>query len=97
MILEHALLPVRPGREPDFEAALELALPIIRRQPGCVSAAVSRCTEDPSTYLLLAEWESIEAHETGFRGSADYREWKTLLHDFYHPFPRVTHFIALGR
>ncbi|MGZ4453249.1 MAG: antibiotic biosynthesis monooxygenase family protein [Nocardioides sp.] len=92
MILEHALLPVRPGREAAFETAMAEALPIIRRQPGCLRAEVSRCVEQPSTYLLLAEWDSVEAHEDGFRGSEDYQEWRALLHHFYDPFPTVLQF-----
>jgi heme-degrading monooxygenase HmoA len=96
MILEHAILPVRPGTEADFERAMEQALPIIRRQPGCRRAEVSRCVEQPSAYLLLAEWDSLEAHEEDFRLSADYQEWRTLLHHFYEPFPTVRHFTALG-
>jgi len=95
MILEQALLPVIPGQEAAFEAALTSALPIIRRQPGCLSAVVSRCAEEPSHYLLLAEWESLEAHDPGFRSSADYQEWKALLHHFYDPFPTVRHFTPL--
>lgn len=95
MILEHAILPVKPGREEAFEAALADALPILRRQPGCRSARVQRCVEQPSAYLLLAEWDSIEAHEDGFRLSADYQEWRALLHHFYDPFPAVRHFRAL--
>ena len=92
MILEHALLPVIPGQEAAFEAALAQALPIIRRQPGCLSADVSRCVEAGSSYLLLARWETLADHEEGFRGSADYQEWKALLHHFYDPFPTVLHF-----
>jgi len=96
MILEHAILPVKAGMEADFEAALVQALPILRRQPGCHRAEVSRCVEQPSAYLLLAEWDSVEAHEEGFRLSADYQEWRALLHHFYDPFPAVRHFAALG-
>jgi heme-degrading monooxygenase HmoA len=94
-VLEHAILPVRPGAEQEFEAAMAQALPIIRRQPGCRSAEVSRCVEQPSAYLLLAHWDSVEAHEEGFRLSADYQEWRALLHHFYDPFPAVRHFEAL--
>ena len=96
-ILEHARLEVVPGREDEYEAALTLALPIIRSAPGCLSARVSRCVEAPHRYLLLVEWERLEDHDPGFRGSAAYQDWKALLHRFYDPFPIVEHFIALDR
>ncbi|SDT14214.1 antibiotic biosynthesis monooxygenase family protein [Microterricola viridarii] len=95
MILEHALLPVLPGREAEFEAAFALARPLIERQPGFLHLSLSRGIESPSTYLLLVGWESVEAHEQGFRGSPEYQEWRTLLHPFYEPFPVVEHFVGV--
>lgn len=92
MITEHAILPVRTGAEDDFEAAMAQALPIIRRQPGCLAAQLQRCLEQPSAYLLLVEWERLEDHEEGFRLSADYQEWRALTHHFYETFPAVRHF-----
>jgi heme-degrading monooxygenase HmoA len=45
--------------------------------------------------VLLVRWESLEAHEVGFRKSAQYQEWKRLLHHFYEPFPVVSHYEAV--
>ncbi|MBS45261.1 MAG: antibiotic biosynthesis monooxygenase [Nocardioides sp.] len=95
MILEHALLPVRREQISAFERAMAQALPIIRRQPGCRSAQVTRCVEDGDTYLLLVRWEHLEDHDPGFRGSTDYQEWRALLHRFYDPFPVVQHFAVV--
>ena len=91
-ILEHVILPVIPGREPEFEAAFETARHIVAGMPGCRSVRLSRGIEHPRNYLLLIEWDSVEAHEVGFRGSPEYQEWKALLHHFYDPFPTVEHF-----
>ena len=92
VILEHAILPVTPGREADFEAALAAAAPIIAGMPGFVDLRVSRSIETPNEYLLLVHWESVEAHAVGFRGSPEYARWRELLHGFYDPFPVVEHF-----
>ncbi len=92
MILEHALLPVKPGREADFVAAFDEAKQIISAMPGFLALTLSRCQERPSTFLLLVEWETLEDHTVGFRGSREYDEWRRLLHDFYDPFPVVEHF-----
>ncbi|RZU62566.1 antibiotic biosynthesis monooxygenase family protein [Zhihengliuella halotolerans] len=91
-ITEHAVLPVVPGREVEFEAAFAEARPIISSMPGCLEVRLLRCFEEPSKYLLLVEWESIEHHTEGFRGSDGYGRWKQLLHRFYEPFPLVEHF-----
>jgi heme-degrading monooxygenase HmoA len=92
MILEHALLDVPAERMADYERALTEALPLIAATPGFLGLEVRRCIEQPGRYLLLVRWESIEAHEVGFRQSARYQRWRTLLHGFYQTFPQVQHF-----
>lgn len=99
MILESAILDVKPGQAEAFEAAMGKARPLIAATPGFISIAVRRCIETPGRYLLLVEWETLEAHTVGFRQSARYQEWRALLHHFYAPFPTVEHYgtdIALG-
>ena len=92
MVLEHALLPVRPDRHAEFEATFASARPLIAVMPGFRSLRLSRCLEDDGTYLLLVEWDTLEDHTVGFRGSPEYQEWRRLLHAFYDPFPTVQHF-----
>lgn len=92
MILEHALLPVRPGLESSFEAAFAAARHLILSMGGCRGLTLSRGIESPSTYLLLVTWDSVNDHEVGFRTSPQYQEWRKLLHHFYEPFPVVEHF-----
>jgi heme-degrading monooxygenase HmoA len=91
MILEHALLPVIPGREDEFEASMRLALPIISSAPQCHGAEVRGQLEDGSTYLLLVRWESLEAH-MAFRETELFQQWKALTHHFYSTPAKVTHF-----
>jgi heme-degrading monooxygenase HmoA len=92
VITEHAILPVVAGREEEFLAAMEQATSIIAASPGFASLRVQRCIERPSTFLLLVEWERLEDHTEGFRGSPAYEEWRAALHHFYEPFPVVEHF-----
>ena len=91
MILEHAPLDVRPGQEDAFEAAFAEAKAIISSMPGFRTLRLTRCIERPSAYLLLVEWDTLEDHTVGFRGSAGYERWRELLHHFYDPFPTVEH------
>jgi len=93
MILEIAMLNVRPGQTTDFEAAFARAQAIISSMPGYVRHELQRCLEDDHKYALLVWWETLEAHTVGFRGSPQYGEWRALLHHFYDPFPTVEHFV----
>ena len=95
MITEHALLEVIAGQEGAFLEAMEKAKTLIAASPGFVSLRVERCVERPGCFLLLVEWERLEDHTEGFRGSAAYREWRAALHHFYDPFPVVEHFEAV--
>jgi heme-degrading monooxygenase HmoA len=95
VILEQAVLAVKPGQEQEFEAAFGRAKSIVAAMPGFRCLTLSRCLERPSTYLLLVEWDRLEDHTEGFRGSPEYQEWRSLLHHFYDPFPVVEHFEAV--
>ena len=92
MILESAMLTIRPGQVAAFEAALAEARPLIAASPGFNGIEVRPCIEAPGRYLLLVRWETLEDHTEGFRGSDQYPKWKALLHHFYDPFPTVEHF-----
>src|SRR4029453_2262124 len=89
MITEHALLPVIPGLEEEFEAAFDQARHIIASMPGFNSLSLSRSIETPSPCLLLGEWESLQDPGVGFRESGEYQKCRSLLHPFYEPFPVV--------
>ena len=92
MILEAAILNVRPGQERAFEAAFAEARPLIAASPGFRGLSVRPCIAQAGRYLLLVEWDSLEDHTKGFRMSERYRKWRALLHHFYEPFPTVEHF-----
>ncbi|MEM8543932.1 MAG: antibiotic biosynthesis monooxygenase [Cyanobacteria bacterium P01_D01_bin.36] len=92
MILEVAVLNVKPRLSGEFEGAFEKAQAIISSMPGYISHELQRCLKNSNQYILLVRWESVEAHEVGFRQSPQYQEWKALLHHFYSPFPTVEHY-----
>lgn len=92
MILEIAMLQVRPGMTKEFEHNFKLASKIISKMHGYLKHELQRCMEDENKYVLLVQWETIEDHNIGFRESEEYKEWKKLLHHFYDPFPIVEHF-----
>ena len=92
MILEVAVLDVKPGLESQFESAFKQASAIISRRQGYRGHELQRCVEKNSRYLLLVRWEKLEDHTVGFRQSVEYQQWKARLHHFYDPFPIVEHY-----
>ena len=95
MVLEVAVLDVKPGQSQDFEAAFGQAQRIIASMKGYVSHELQKCIEKPDRYNLLVNWQTLEDHTQGFRGSAAYQEWRRLLHHFYDPFPEVEHYVLV--
>ena len=98
MILEVAQLPVKAGEEAAFEAAFAKAEKIISAQPGYLSHELVRGADadNGSHYVLLVRWETVVAHQEGFRNSADYQTWRALLHKFYEPGIAVAHFATVA-
>ncbi|WP_438728495.1 antibiotic biosynthesis monooxygenase family protein [Parasphingorhabdus sp. DH2-15] len=92
MIVEQAVLEVAQERAKEFEHALRQAKPIIAAQKGFRAIRILRSAEDTAHYLLLVEWDDIDAHRVGFRQSADYDRWRSLLHGFYAEMPSVRYF-----
>ncbi|HQV69257.1 MAG TPA: antibiotic biosynthesis monooxygenase [Thermoflexales bacterium] len=92
MILEIAILNIKPGQSPAFQAAFAEAQSIIASMPGYLGHELQRCLDEADKYALLVHWRSVEDHEIGFRKSPEYQRWRALLHHFYDPFPVVQHY-----
>ena len=92
MILEAAILKVKEDKRDNFEEKFREASKIIATIPGYIQHTLNKCIEQEGKYLLLVEWQSLEDHTIGFRGSKAYEEWKLLLHHYYEPFPNVDHY-----
>jgi heme-degrading monooxygenase HmoA len=79
MVLEIAEFTVKPGHAEQFVAAYAEAKELITTCPGCTSVRMTRGVENPDVFTLLVEWESLEAHVEGFRGSDRFPRWRGLI------------------
>lgn len=95
MILEVAILDIKPKLLDEFEPAFKKASSIISSMDGYISHELKRCIEKENRYILLVNWQTLEDHTIGFRQSSEYQEWKALLHHFYDPFPVVEHYQSI--
>jgi len=94
VILERAIFAVQPGSEQGFEAAMEQAKDVISQAGGFRSFRLQRGIEQPSTYLLLVEWDSVEDHMQGFRESELFVRWRELIGPYFAAPPEVEHYQA---
>ena len=92
MVLEIALIDVFPGQEDAFAASYRLGHPILAGTPGCRSVRMTRGIESPSRFVLLVEWDTVEAHNENFRGTERFAQWRELIGGHFATPPRVEHF-----
>jgi heme-degrading monooxygenase HmoA len=92
MILELAILAVRPEAKAQFEAAFAEARKVISAADGFISHQLQRCLETDGRYVLLVQWQTVEHHMKGFRESPRFQQWRALLGPFFATAPAVEHY-----
>ncbi|MGC5017995.1 antibiotic biosynthesis monooxygenase family protein [Micromonospora sp. DT47] len=93
MVLEVALIDVLPGHEDAFATAYGEAHSIITAAQGCRSVRMTRGIETPTRFVLLVEWDSVEAHDENFRATESFGRWRALIGPHFAGPPRVEHFV----
>ena len=91
MVLEVADIRVRAGAEADFIAAFEGVREVLATTPGCRSVRMTHGIESPDRFVLLVEWDSVEAHEQNFRASDRFAQWRGAIGPFFAGPPHVEH------
>lgn len=91
MVTEHAQLDIKPGQEAAFQAAFARAAPILRASAGCRGLDLRRSVENPSRFILLVQWDSVEDHMGRFAASPGAAEVGGLLGPFFDGDPKVEH------
>lgn len=93
MVLEIADIRITPGRQAEFDAAIAHGLrTVIQRAGGCRGFQVHKGIESPERYVLMVEWDTLEAHTVGFRESPLFAEWRAIVGPFFAQPPVVEHF-----
>jgi len=93
MILEVADIRIPPGKNAEFEIAIERGLTtVIAKAKGYRSHQVHKGIESPERYLLMIQWETLENHTVDFRQGPLFPEWRAFVGPFFAAPPSVEHF-----
>ena len=96
MILEVADITIPAGKNAEFEAAITRALrTVVSKAQGLRSFQVQKGIESAERYLLMIQWDTLEAHTVGFRQSPLFAEWRAIVGPFFAKPPVVEHFSQL--
>lgn len=81
---------VKPGNEEKFEVMFEEVKRHLAKEEGFLSALLYKRADNPLSYLILSEWESIE-HYKRFVSSGSFRQVTETTKDIFarKPYNRV--------
>lgn len=97
MIVEMADIEVRAeARESFAEAVTRAANTVLAKADGYRGHRILAGHESRGRFVLIIEWDSLEAHTVGFRQSPAFAEWRAIIGPFFAQPPRVEHFEVLA-
>jgi len=91
MVIERVEFAVFAGREAEYEEVMRGALALLKGADGCVSVTLARGVEQPSRYLLMLQWRSLEDH-AAFTQSGEIARFRELAAPFFAERPSMLHF-----
>ena len=93
MVREIAEIRIQPGRQAEFEDAIQRALRSVMSQAeGVMRYSVHKGIESPERYVLQIEWETLEHHTVKFREGPLFTKWREIIGPFFASAPVVEHF-----
>lgn len=79
--------------DPDaFVRGYEEARRALDASEHCLAYELSRCTEDPRTFVLRIEWDSVTGHLEGFRKSPVFAEFLAHVRPFIPEIKEMRHY-----
>ncbi|HJV74436.1 MAG TPA: antibiotic biosynthesis monooxygenase family protein [Noviherbaspirillum sp.] len=98
MILELADIRIHPGKQAEFDAAIQRGLDqVISKAKGFQGYKINKGIESPERYLLTIFWETLENHTVDFRQSPAFQEWRAIVGPYFAVPPTVEHFTLLAK
>lgn len=92
MIVEYIRYHVSEGQGPALEQAYTHASKALVQSPHCLAYELAHCAEDPTSYILRIEWDSIEGHLQGFRKSPEFQSFFTAISPFVSNIQEMRHY-----
>jgi heme-degrading monooxygenase HmoA len=91
MVIERVEILAPPGREKAFKTAMVEGVKLLAGAAGSRSVKLGHGIENPSKFLLLIEWESVDAH-IAFTKTSEFESFRNLAGPFFAGPPSMEHF-----
>jgi heme-degrading monooxygenase HmoA len=92
MVIEVADIRILPGKQAEFDAAIQAANRVLSGLQGYLGHRLLKGIDSADRYLLMIEWATVKDHTVGFRQSPVFVEWRAMIGPFFAALPVIEHF-----
>lgn len=92
MIQEIASFDIKEEGIEEFKNVLDAAKSVISQSKGYVSMNFQQSIENPTQFLAIINWETLDDHTIGFRASELFVKWRAILSPFFNTPPVAVHY-----
>jgi quinol monooxygenase YgiN len=92
MVIEYVRYKIPAEQADQFVSAYATAADALHKSTHCLGFELSRCTEEPTSFILRIEWDSIEGHMEGFRKSPEFRTFFASVRPFVGNLEEMRHY-----
>lgn len=92
MIVEYIRYKIPPSSADRFEQNYAEAAHSLDVSPHCLGYELTRCQEEPDSYILRIEWDSEQGHMQGFRHSAEFRAFFAAIKPYVDMIEEMRHY-----
>ena len=83
---------IPPDQQASFEEAYAKAGRILQQSPFCLAYEIIHGVDEPQHYIVRIHWTSKEDHMKGFRNSAEFAPFFSLVKSFYNNIVEMKHY-----
>jgi quinol monooxygenase YgiN len=94
MVTEYVRYKIPADQADQFVAAYAAAGEALHRSSNCLGFELSRCVEEPTSFILRIEWDSVDGHMNGFRKSLEFRKFFASVRPFVGNLEEMRHYEA---
>ena len=96
MVVEYIRYKVPSTDAQAFEKDYATAGDILGMSEHCLSYELSRCVDEPGSYVVRIEWDSVDGHMQGFRHSDVFQRFFAVVRPYVNQIEEMRHYERLS-
>jgi len=95
-VIEYIRYRIAEHRKLEFELAYATAMNLLEQSPHCLGCDVARSIQEPTSYIVRIEWDSVEGHRNGFAKSPLFPKYLAAVRPFMGDIEEMRHYERTG-